>query len=137
MAKIKISKQEKIEGLLLIIFLVSNVVFFLLKRNDLVLLSMSLIVIVLLVLWIKNAKTHIEKNNRQTYNTLMYILSVYSRSTSLIAFSFRLLKLPLYKEIFLVAIISIWVYIIVSLINKEYRNALWGVIYKIAFPYFF
>lgn len=94
MAKIKLSKQEKIEGLLLIIFLINNIVFFFLKRNDLVLLSMSLIVIALLVLWIKNAKKYIERNNRTTYNTLMYILCIYSRNTSLIAFSFGIIKLP-------------------------------------------
>lgn len=97
---------------------------------DLVLLSMSLIVIALLVLWIKNAKKYIERNNRTTYNTLMYILCIYS-STSLIAFSFGIIKLPFYKEIFIVSALSIWAYIIISLINKEYRNALWGVIYKI------
>lgn len=131
MAKIKLSKQEKIEGLLLIVFLISNIAFFLLKRNDLLLMTTSLIVIALLILWIKNAKTYIEKNNRQTYNTLMYILSIYSRSASLIAFSFKLLKLPFHKEILAVSLISIWLYIIISLINKEYRNALWGVIYKI------
>lgn len=91
---------------------------------DLVLLSMSLIVIALLVLWIKNAKKYIERNNRTTYNTLMYILCIYSRSTSLIAFSFGIIKLPFYKEIFIVATASLWVYIIISLINKEYRNAL-------------
>lgn len=124
MAKIKLSKQEKIEGLLLIVFLISNIVFFFLKRNDLVLLSMSLIVIALLVVWIKNAKKYIERNNRTTYNTLMYILCIYSRSTSLIAFSFGIIKLPFYKEIFIVATASLWVYIIISLINKEYRNAL-------------
>ncbi len=61
----------------------------------------------------------------------MFILSVYSKSTRLIASSFYLMKLPFYKEIFIVATASLWVYIIISLINKEYRNALWGVIYKI------
>ncbi len=131
MTKIKISKQEKIEGLLLIIFAISTMTSFLLRRNDLVLLLTSLIVIVLLVLWIKNAKTYIERNNRQTYNTLMFILGVYSKSASLIAHSFYLLKLPFSNEIFIVAVFSLLTYIIISLINKEYREALWGVIYKI------
>lgn len=130
MAKIKLSKQEKIEGLLLIIFVISTIPFYLMRLNELVLLSTSLIVIALLVLWIKNAKTYIERNNRQTYNTLMFILGVYSKSASLIAHSFYLIKLPFSREIFLVAIFSIFIYIIISLVNKEYRNALWGFIYK-------
>lgn len=130
MAKIKLSKQEKIEGLLLIIFVISTIPFYLMRLNELVLLSTSLIVIVLLVLWIKNAKAYIERNNRQTYNTLMFILGVYSKSASLIAHSFYLIKLPFSREIFLVAIFSIFIYIIISLVNKEYRNALWGFIYK-------
>lgn len=130
MAKIKLSKQEKIEGLLLIIFVISTIPFYLMRLNELVLLSTSLIVIVLLVLWIKNAKAYIEKNNRTTYNTLMYILGIYSKSASLIAHSFYLIKLPFSREIFLVAIFSIFIYIIISLVNKEYRNALWGFIYK-------
>lgn len=130
MAKIKLSKQEKIEGLLLIIFIISTIPFYLMRLNELVLLSTSLIVIALLVLWIKNAKAYIERNNRQTYNTLMFILGVYSKSASLIAHSFYLIKLPFSSEIFLVAIFSIFIYIIISLVNKEYRNALWGFIYK-------
>lgn len=76
MAKIKISKQEKIEGLLLIVFLISNIVFFLLKRNDLVIISASLIIIALLILWIKNAKTHIEK----TIDKLIILLCLFSVS---------------------------------------------------------
>lgn len=130
MAKIKLSKQEKIEGLLLIIFVISTIPFYLMRLNELVLLSTSLIVIAMLVLWIKNAKTYIEKNNRTTYNTLMYILGIYSKSASLIAHSFCLIKLPFSREIFIVAIFSIFIYIIISLVNKEYRNALWGFIYK-------
>lgn len=130
MAKIKLSKQEKIEGLLLIIFVISTIPFYLMRLNELVLLSTSLIVIALLVLWIKNAKTYIEKNNRTTYNTLMYILGIYSKSASLMAHSFCLIKLPFSREIFIVAIFSIFIYIIISLVNKEYRNALWGFIYK-------
>lgn len=130
MAKIKLSKQEKIEGLLLIIFVISTIPFYLMRLNELVLLSTSLIVIALLVLWIKNAKAYIERNNRTTYNTLMYILGIYSKSASLMAHSFCLIKLPFSREIFLVAIFSIFIYIIISLVNKEYRNALWGFIYK-------
>lgn len=131
MAKIKISKQEKIEGLLLIIFVISTVTSYLLRLNNLVLISTILIVVALLVLWIKNAKTYIEKNNRTTYNTLMYILGIYSKSASLIAHSFYLIKLPFSAEIFIVAVFSLLVYIIISLTNKEYREALWGLIYKI------
>lgn len=130
MAKIKLSKQEKIEGLLLIIFVISTITSYLLRLNNLVLISTILIVVALLVLWIKNAKAYIERNNRQTYNTLMFILGVYSKSASLIAHSFYLIKLPFSSEIFLVAIFSIFIYIIISLVNKEYRNALWGFIYK-------
>lgn len=76
MAKIKISKQEKIEGLLLIVFLLSNIVFFLLKCNDLVIISASLIIITLLMLWIKNAKIYIEK----TIDKLIILLCLFSVS---------------------------------------------------------
>lgn len=129
----KISKQEKQEGTILITFFILSIIFFLLKNTNLIWGVGCLLLVVLLILWIKNTKSYIEKSNRQVYNTLMFILSIYAKSGCLISFMFRLTDTPFHTEVALVAHLSMLIYIIISLVNKEYRNALWGFIYKMIY----
>ncbi|MDO5760207.1 MAG: hypothetical protein Q4Q06_04210 [Bacteroidota bacterium] len=127
----KVSKHEKIEGILLIIFIIAEILFYQFKCSDWIVVFASLMVITLLILWLKNAKTYIQKNDRRKYNIAMFIFSIYAKSASLVACSFGLAELPFNQEIKLVAKASLLIYIIISLINREYRNSLWGFVYKV------
>jgi hypothetical protein len=126
-----LSKQEKIEILSLVLFLSINVLLHFFNHNGLVIEFSILILVFLLFIWIKHSIVYIEKTTKSKYNTFMLVLSIYGKSVSLLSFAFWLIEMPFYKEILIVAKVSMLIYIIISLINKEYRNALWGLVYKI------
>lgn len=126
-----LSKQEKIEILSLVLFLSINVLLHFFNHNGLAIEFSILILVFLLFIWIKHSKVYIEKTTKSKYNTFMLVLSIYGKSVSLLSFAFWLIEMPFYKEILIVAKVSMLIYIIISLINKEYRNALWGLVYKI------
>lgn len=126
-----LSKQEKIEILSLVLFLSINALLHFFNHNGLVIEFSVLILVFLLFIWIKHSKVYIKKTTKSKYNTFMLVLSIYGKSVSLLSFAFCLIEMPFYKEILIVAKVSMLIYIIISLINKEYRNALWGLVYKI------
>lgn len=135
--KNKLNKSDKAELLFLIVFIVLFLSLYCLNHSAIALICGTIVLVPLLVTWIMQIKPYIEKDSKKNYNLFVFVLGIFARGVCLTAFMFSMLSYPFSKQLLLVAYILIMIYMILSLVRRANKNALFALFYHIILSFTF